>query len=324
MPIARTCIIILNWRGAQDTCACIAALRNTITSPYGLVVVDNASGDDSVETLTACLRQQYGACSVHYLDQKTVGSAVGFTAASDEPTLIINDHNAGYAGGNNLGLQLAYAAGYDFCWILNNDSEVITDTLLFMEKAFQNERVGFVGAVVQKSTGETECWGGGVFYPWLGRARLLTNAAAFEHVDQYQFLMGSSLMVSRAVLERVGFMDEDYFMYWEEVDWQYRAKQAGYNLLVAPEMVIVHKSGERPRGRAFFYFRTRAGVMFVKRFFGKIPAVSAFLFVLLTEFLQNWRDVQALRWIASGAWDGLRGNGNVGKHPENTAEGTAA
>jgi GT2 family glycosyltransferase len=306
LSLPDVCIIVLNWRSPKDTCECIASIKNVFGERCGLVVVDNNSGDTSVEDIKACMDKEYGGyLLVRKEDVRKEMAAQAPFCESMFPVLLSNDVNAGYAGGNNLGIMAAYHRGHRYFWIVNNDGTIGTDALDAMTNAFFDERMAFVGSVVIKPDQTVECYGGGVYFPFLGRVKRLITREGFADAGINRFLMGSSLMTSRRLLEDVGLMNEGYFMYWEEVDWQVRALRKGYQLRVEDSSLFVHKSADRARGYPFYFYRTRASILFVRRFYGISAAAIAFLFVLVSESAQNVNRLDAIKWIFSGAFRGL-------------------
>lgn len=217
-----TAIIVLNWRNPAETLACLRSLAQcTYPNPW-IIVVDNGSDDDSVDQI------------------RTAHSGV---------TLIETGVNLGYAGGNNVGIRHALAAGAEAVCILNNDVTVEPDFLGTLMAALRREAdVGVVTPLVgQQTDGASSVWALGAAIDW--QTALVTRCHAGESVDSrrpaapfaVEVAPGAALLVKREVFERAGLLDESYFLYFEETDWCLRVHQAGYRILAVPGSLVWHK-----------------------------------------------------------------------------------
>ncbi len=240
-------IVVLNWNGGADTVACLESLRRVVYPRLMTVVVDNGSTDDSVERIAA--------------------------AFPDVPVLRTGA-NLGYAGGNNVGIRycLEHDAA-DFILLLNNDTVV--------DPAFVDE-------LVQAAERHPDA---GLFAPriyfearptvrWYDGARWNPRISDFFHVGYDKeddgsdeigatdYASGCALFVRRDVLQRVGELDERYFLLFEEVDLCYRARRAGFGCVVVPRAKVWHKVSaamgafDAPLSS---YFHTRNRLLFGER-----------------------------------------------------------
>ncbi|ADI15956.1 glycosyltransferase family 2 protein [Truepera radiovictrix] len=221
-------IVLVNWNGWRDTDACLASLKALDYPNARVVVVDNASTDGSV----AELQRRH-----------------------PDLTLLPSGANLGFAGGNNVGLRYALEQGADYVWLLNNDTLVEPDALTHLVARAQAGAaglpVGLCGStLIYESRRDTvQALGGARYNRWwgtvahIGRHRpreLPIDAAAVER--QLDYLIGASMLVSRPFLETIGLMQEDYFLYFEELDWAVRAR-GRFALAYAPQSVVYHKEG---------------------------------------------------------------------------------
>lgn len=280
--------LILNYKAATETISCAESLLAHCSTIDHIVIVDNDSQDGS-----ALAFQQW-------LDEK----------AHPQVTLLCNPENNGYAGGNNYGLRWAMKnLQPTHFWVVNNDTYVDSDAFSPLVKALQHNNRQFVGSLVLSAeTGRLECYGGGKLYPILGKARLLGKNQSIEALQQQNlqhdpdYIMGCSLAFSASLTEEIGLMDEDYFMYFEEVDWQYRARRFGVSIKVIPESRLFHYGSLSLGSRSAFYhyYRNRAATRFNKRFYGSVFAVvSAFLLSAVTT-IKEYRNPTL-------AWSGIKG-----------------
>jgi GT2 family glycosyltransferase len=220
-PRAAIYLIILNWNNYPDTLKCLASLEQVQDPPYHAIVVDNGSEDGSEQVL----RDRYPGLQI-----------------------IQTGRNLGYAGGNNAGIRHALAQGADYVCILNNDVAVEPGFLRLLLVALQQKpAIGIATPLIAEDVEGGRVWALGSAVDW--RTATVTRCHAGEPVASWRQLepfeveiaSGAAMMVKREVLERTGLLDESFFLYYEEVDWCLRARQAGYQVLAVPSAVVWHK-----------------------------------------------------------------------------------
>ena len=229
-------IILVTWNNAEDALECLASLTRLDYTNHKVVVVDNCSTD---------------------------GTSEHVRRAFPHALLIENTENLGYAGGCNAGLKFAFEElGAAYCLILNNDT-VVQDSHfldLLVSSAEQDTSIGIVAPLVLNlSPSPTiQCAGVWVNY-YTGRARLITRIG--QRPIWTDTVHGCAFMVRREVADRVGLLDERFYLYWEETDYCVRVGKAGYRLLINPVAHILHKSGGSIGGRSdlytYYFFRNR-------------------------------------------------------------------
>jgi GT2 family glycosyltransferase len=239
-------IIILNWRGTDDTIACVDSVLAVTGARWRLVVCDNASGDDSVPRLTAALSKRFGE-RLAIIDESDVDAAI----PDRDAYLIRNAGNHGYAGGNNVGLRLAMRdPGMEFAWILNNDTEVEPASLAaLLAHAASHPSQGMIGStlVYHHDPDIIQGAGGARYNRWTGLVRHLglnePRDAAGRYADApIDYVIGAAMFIRRAWLEQVGLMDPGYFLYFEELDYCRRGRHL-FDLGYAPDSIVRHKEG---------------------------------------------------------------------------------
>lgn len=244
--------IIVNWNGKEDTKICLASLRkiNTKNFDFHALVVDNGSTNDSVEVITK---------------------------AFPEVTLLATGKNLGFTGGNNFGIGYAMRHGADFVWLLNNDT-FVDRNVLSVVKEFADESVGICGSKIYFAPGrefhhdrykEEErgkvFWYAGGLVDW---ANMYASHRGVDEIDHGQydkkeetpFITGCSMMIRREVIDRVGLLDDKYYLYLEDLDYCLRTKRAGYRLMYVPTSVLWHVnagSSARPGNPLHEYYFTR-------------------------------------------------------------------
>lgn len=207
-------IVLLNWNGWPDTLECLTSLQKLSYKSFRVIVVDNGSTDDSVPRIRH---------------------------AFPDISIIEAGKNLGFAGGCNIGIQRAFENGAQYVWLLNNDTTVNSGALgAMVEKAEADPIVGAVGSAIY-SAAEPErlvAWGGGFINFWLGRSRHFLSSVPNSEIE---FLTGASLLLKRSAVESIGPLDEGFFMYWEDGDYCFRLRQAGWKLAAAGDSLVWHK-----------------------------------------------------------------------------------
>ncbi len=258
-------VIVLNFRAREDTVGCLLSFRDVTYRPFEVIVVDNASGDGSLEYIETTVRGQL-SFPVHFIQ---------------------SPRNDGFAAGNNIGLRFALSrCDARYFWLLNNDTEVAPGALTALVDAAEQDRaaarkVGQYGAkLLYHGQRDTIQAIGGNYNPWLGVTREIGNLerdlGQYDHPAPHaDILIGASLFVTDRFLSEVGLLGEDYFLYYEEHDWAERGRGKGWELRVVPECVVYHKQGAsigggRDRGNKsalsdFFSFRNK--LLFTARYF---------------------------------------------------------
>ena len=277
-------IIIVNWNGRDDTMSCLNSVQKLDYQNYHVIVVDNGSVDGSVEAI----RDSYPSAS--WL------------------TVIENGENLGYTGGNNVGIRYAMNEGARYVWVLNNDTIVAPDALgRLIRTAKVNPSAGVLGPKVLCYPDSHLLYSRGERHSlWFNRRTV--DIGEIDRKDdveprQVDYVVGCAMLVSREFVERVGFFDETFFAYFEEIDWCFRGRKAGYDVLYVPDAVIYHK-GVASTGGTFSaiasYYRTRNWIYFMRKhaaFYHWFTFIPLFSYVYMRRFLKallKW-DVPVMR-----------------------------
>jgi GT2 family glycosyltransferase len=245
-------VILLNWNGWRDTIDCLESLFRQDYPNWNVVVCDNASTDDSVDRI----REWAGARPV---------------------TIHATGANLGFAAGNNAGIRYAMSRWSPaFVWVLNNDTAVAPDALSRMvARAGTSDRVGAVGATIfeYESRDVVQFAAGGGFGPW--HCFGVPNRGTREATD-LAYITGASILLPAATIEKVGLIDERYFMYGEDVDYSFRIRAAGLQLVHAPDAHIWHKGGasmgQRSPGQD--YYAVRNSLYLVAKYYPGMTPIS--------------------------------------------------
>lgn len=218
-------IVIVNFHGWQDTLECLASLEELNYPNYKIIVVDNASRDDSVKIF----RQ-------HYPDLM----------------LIVSEKNLGFAGANNLGIKEAQRQQADYLWLLNNDTVVDPYALTaLVEKMHDDKMIGMCGSslIYYANRNQLQARAGGTYHKWTGATFHIGEDEDISEVVEaadieakLDYLVGASILVRATLIEQIGLLPEHYFLYYEDVDWGLRAKAIS-RLSYAPDSKVYHKVG---------------------------------------------------------------------------------
>lgn len=294
---ARLGVVLVNWNGWRDTVECLESLLRSPV-PLRIAVVDNASADGSLAHIAGwadghLAAEATDAAMAHY-SSPPVEKPVPFVEFDADRaksvalsgavlSLIRSSDNLGFAGGNNIGIaHLLRSSGIDYIWLLNNDTVVeagAAAALLAQLDATFN--VGMCGTVVRYyHRPETlQCLNGSRFNVWTGvTTGIAVNRPATAPYDaavvarQTDMVLGASLAVSRAFVRTVGPMAENYFLYFEELDWAYR-NRGRFVTGFARGAVVFHKEGgsigsssaKGVRSAKSDYWLLRSRLMFVSR-----------------------------------------------------------
>jgi GT2 family glycosyltransferase len=263
-------VVLVNWHGLQDTLECLDSLAASSPFPARVVVVDNASGDDTLDRIEQWARDRSLPVSR--------GTAESFDVHDDGAwlTLVGSAANTGFCGGNNIGLALlARDPAIEHFLLLNNDTTVAPEFFSAMLEAARGPgRVGLVGSTIYEADGRRLWYAGGISLPLRALIEHRHEPPPREDSVDTEFVCGCVMLITRDALETLGPLAECYFPgFCEDQEYSHRARAAGFRLVYAPRARVVHKVGasfgsaeERPssafalvRHRTFFVRRNLRG-----------------------------------------------------------------
>lgn len=295
----RLAVVIINWNSAENSIECLESLLRS-DAPARIILVDNASEDGSIETIL-----QWASGELPYqpptgplgrlttpplpkpiaITRLSAQEAEAATTVADGITIIDAGSNRGFAGGNNLGLRHALIdPAIAYCWCLNNDTVVEKSAVrAVVSRMDATHRIGMCGTVVRyyHRPGTFQALNGSRFRMLtgssngIGRGQPVNRPFDPQRVArETDFVLGASLVVSRAFLETVGFMEESYFLYFEEMDWSVR-NRGRFAIGFAHGAIVYHKEGgsigssgkKGNRSDLSEYYLMRSRVKFYRRNF---------------------------------------------------------
>jgi len=233
-------IAILTWRNEPVTRRCLESLTRLAEWPVPVLVVDNASGTD---------------------EGKRLASAIG--PPVEAVTLA---RNGGVPSGYNAGLRWAAEMGADHILLLNNDTILSDPDMLDKLTGAMAPRIAAIGPLIDRPDGSTQSAGGRIAWR-SGRSLHLPTPPTGKAESPYSvdWLDGSCLLVSVAAANVIGGFADDYFLYWEDVDWGARAARAGFKCFVQPTTSIVHLGSATVSSRPQLRYWMRNRVLFMRR-----------------------------------------------------------
>ncbi len=218
MQIPSVCIVILQYNKSEDTIRCLNSVKELDYPNYNVIIVDNGSQVKHIDAIRFFLKN---------LPPETYNFKLS--------TL-----NLGYSGGNNIGIRYALEHGTDYILILNPDTIVEKNLLTKLVKAGESDnKIGIIGPTIDE-LGKV-VYGGKIEWlkPELHHRTSISN-------DSY--VIGACMLIKRHVIEKIGMLDERYFLYFEDADYCERAKRAGIKLYYNPAIVIWHKNAQSTGG----------------------------------------------------------------------------
>ena len=244
MPLVA--IVIVNYNGYELTSDCLRSFAEITYPRYVLIVVDNASNDNSTQKL------QEEFPHVHYLQ---------------------NEFNLGFTGGNNLGIQKAADLGSDYIFFLNNDT-IVSENILSELISFvsHNPKVGIVAPLTYYyESRDIISFGGGNINRNTGMYSQQNKGKTIEQLEEQviycSFIEGAAMFMSTSLAVEVGGFSDVYFLTSEESELCIRVSDKGYKLVVITTCSVWHKVSQTLKGgstlRDYFIFRNK--LLFVKR-----------------------------------------------------------
>lgn len=295
-PVAsapRVLVSIVNWNTPEHTLRCVHSLAQSSYAASQVVVVDNASRDDSVARIEA-----------------------------NGARLLRNPENLGFAAGHEAALQVARSEGADAIWLLNSDTVVEPDALEELVRAWQSRGDGIYGALPLRRDSHGADWIDipqkcldidAVLRPlqrdrdiafdagWRARAPLRVGAVP-----------GACMLLPLRIVQVHGWLDTRWFMYCEELDYCWRLRGAGVPSWLVPRARVWHSGSGSQQGRpgvarVMAYYHARNQVELARRYSGRTTMGVVATKKLLRALLALPVDAKRARWLLRGCCDGLRG-----------------
>ena len=295
-------ILILNYNGWEDTIACVESILKDWRDEYELIVIDNASTDDSVAKLRRWAEELRPPLELVFATSpKTPVPPETRQTNSPRLTLLQTGSNLGFAGGNNVGIRHALARGASRILLLNNDTVMEAGALAKLIEGAERSGADLAGGGIYEYDRPSRPWYLGGTFNWWGDRTVtslrLPSAAAIA--VETGWITGCCLLVRRQVFEEIGLLDEGAFLYCEDSDFCWHAAKAGFKRFVVPGARIYHKVSRSAAPDSAFqrYHATRSRLYFHSK---NHTAGSHALFLIV--FVLS-RMLRTLVWSLGGRWD---------------------
>lgn len=233
-------IVVLNFNGQECLSRCLASLESLQYPHFFVVVVDNASSDDSFAVA-----------------QRSFPSY----------TYVVRTRNGGFAAGMNTGIKFVLEKGADFVWLFNNDATAEPNTLsLLLVEATQQEQTGLWSPIILNPLTKALWFGKGRIDALRMRAVHQIPSSKESAASSYEsgFLTGCALLVKSVVFKKIGFLDERFFLYYEDADFSLRAKRSGFQVRVVPRARVWHTE-QSALNREKLYHLVLSGLLFFEK-----------------------------------------------------------
>jgi len=221
-------IIILNWNSYDVTARCLESFSQVDYSNYEVILVDNGSSDDSGNKLLE-----------------------GFPWI----TLLKNDKNLGFTGGNNTGIRYAVERKLDYIMLLNNDT-VVTEKFLtvLIDSIKSDPKIGAIQPKILYYKAQDTIWNaGGTYIAFLGIAPSRGDGekdnGQYDKRFDTRWITGCCFLLPRQIVEEIGPLDDKFFIYFEDADWSFKIRKLGKRLLYEPGAFIYHEAGMSDNNR---------------------------------------------------------------------------
>lgn len=305
-------VIVVNYRGTQDTIECLESLLKSDYPYFQIIVVDNSEKNEFVAQLEGWVKGNHISIQTRFphlvfpLEKKPIsavfveGEDFAVNSAYDHKLIIVRSaSNRGFAAANNLALQYMLRQNdFNFAWLLNNDTVVEKGTLSSLVKCAQADlTTGILGSKLLLYN-QPDCLQavGGRYNRWLGKVKEI----GFKERDLGQwdeckpildYVIGASMLVRKEFIETVGIMEEEYFLYYEELDWAIRGNRKGWRSGFSPYARVYHKMGasinkENKSGnsRMADFYSVRNRILLTRKYF---PYALITLYPSFIKFIIN-------------------------------------
>lgn len=259
--IDKVYIIIVNYNGWKDTIECLESVFKSDYKNYKVILVDNDSPNNSMGYIKAWadgkqnliydensqlkhLSQPFEPKPIDYVfyTKEQVLNAENISS-STKLVLIQAGENKGFAAGNNIAIKYALKKDdFDYVWLLNNDTVIEKNSLGTIINYAKQNKLGICGSTLMSydDPKKLQAYGGTVNKFFGTSRRILDKTKINKKLD---YVVGASFLIDKKVISTIGLLPEDYFLYYEETDYCFNARQNEFKLGVATNSIVYHKEG---------------------------------------------------------------------------------
>lgn len=297
----KICYVILNYNSFDDTKACITSLSNQTVKSFDILIIDNNSSDNSLKYLQ-----------------------------TEFPDLIFikNEKNLGFTGGCNIGIKFCIEYGYEYIFLLNNDT--IAHPKL-MENIYSyinvNHNVSLITGTIFYKEFPNKLWyaGGKIDYFRLKGIHLQINNN-LDEVDlslkqtdnDITFISGCMMLIKSDVFSKIGLLDDYFFANYEDVDFCIRANSSGLTMAYLPEAIIWHKVSPNFKSKSslikfkpiLYYLKARNKTYLIKKYANAYSIFYLIIFNIpkLIKYILGFTvlvKIKEFKYLLLGFYDGF-------------------
>ena len=298
--MSKVFIVIVNFNNFEDTIECIESVLKSYYSNFQIIVIDNSLNDESFNYLsnwingnnfpdiTTDFKSLVFPVEKKPVENKIVSEEQFITAAHlfTEKVIITRTKNNGFAAANNIALRyiLKNAVEDSLIWILNNDTVIEKTTLGSLVDFYQlsTDPNIVLGSKLRDYYDPDKIQAiAGYYNTWLGKhTHIGSNEIDTGQYDNFKpaknnYIVGASMFLPLLFLKKVGLMSEEYFLYFEEIDWINESLRYGFKQMFAPKAIVYHKEGASITGKkkekrdtsAAEYYSIINRVRFIKKWY---------------------------------------------------------
>lgn len=268
-------VILVNYNGEMYNNECIDSLLNSDYQNLEIIVVDNASTDNSLNVL----KNKY----------------------KNIIKIIESKENLGFSGANNLGIDLAKEIGCDYILLLNNDTVIKKNSIIEMMRLANKYPNDVIAPKINYFDKKDIIWsaGGGINWAKGNTFHYGMNKydnGEFDEEKIIEFATGCALLLPLSIIEKVGYLEDEYFLYYEDTDYCTRIIKNGFTIRYCPESVIYHKVSMSTGGgesELYCYYIDRNRLLFNKKYNDK-KYIQFLLYFYITRF------IKIIKWNLTG------------------------
>lgn len=339
-------IIILNWNGWEDTIECLESVYEVKYQNYNVIVVDNGSEDDSIEKIRDYCQGKIKIKSPFFdynpknkplnviefnhddISRKVMSKIKSFKTYSGDNKgintlfLLKNMKNYGFADGNNIGIDFALNnLKTDYILLLNNDTYVDKDFIdPLVKHAESDHKIGLVGPKIYSFHRPRELQTVGFNIKW-SRGEIVSightekDNGQYDQIKSVDCVSGCVMLIKKEVILKMGkFLDDVYFLYYEDMDSCVRTRKLGYEIYYIPNSKIWHKTSSTSKKAAYIagFYTARNVFIFMKKFSHKNQYLKFLIYYFLYKIWYSialntvyYHDYKAFVPILRGTKKGL-------------------
>lgn len=302
-------ISLVNYNSWNETIECVKSILDSDYPSFDIVIVDNKSTNKSVGQIDNWLN--LNSTEHVLLDYRSERNSLEFakiysirhiTSVGTKANIIFiaSSVNTGFAGGNNLALEYMYTKqDVDFVWLLNNDTVIDKNSLSYQIKFYRenaDKRIGILGSKIRyyHAPDTIQCIGGSSYNRWTGYSKQkgnnqLDTGQYDSKIEKLDLIVGASMLIKSDFIKLVNYLDEDYFLYFEEQDLAKIASDNNYFIDYSVKSIVYHKEGKTIgasglQGKTLFsdFYYTRSKILFTYKYYSNLNRFTIRFSILFT------------------------------------------